>query len=240
MQEKYQWILVFAPSRALSLELGILNHLCRAGGDCLKGGADVSFAPGSGTWNVSNGMYVLTSCPAGHQLINSTSSTSYGEFNQAKQQCKPCTATQYIVDQLEQCQSCPTGATCDGAGALTGLEGSHWRREGDKLRVHHCDAGYIMVRIDDNNGQKASQDDCIKCLAGYYSVLGANVSAKDPCVKTNSPTDTYQCFPLGSGNVTSAVSQALAGAWTDDPSRAQSLCNACPAGVLLNLRQSTN
>ena len=69
----------------------------------------------TGIWNVSNGMYVLKSCPAGHQLINSTSSTSYGLFSQASQQCKPCSATQYIVDQLEQCQTCQTGAACNGA-----------------------------------------------------------------------------------------------------------------------------
>ena len=227
-------IVLPTPSQALAgAALGILSHLCLAGGDCLRGGAEVSFS--TGIWNVSNGMYVLTSWPAGHQLINSTSSTSYGLFAQASQQCKPCSATQYIVDQLEQCQTCPTGAACNGA-TLTRSGGSHWRREGDKLRVYACDAGYVMVRNDDQNGLQASQDACAKCLAGSYSVSGANLSALNPCVRTDSPTEPYQCAPLGSGNVTSVISQRLAGAWTSNPGLAQQSCLGCPAGMWLNLQ----
>jgi hypothetical protein len=212
------------------LTLSFLN-VCPAGGDCLKGGADVMFPIGE--WHVSDSMKVLTSCPLGHQLINSSPSTSYGTFLQDKQQCAPCKQNKYIVDQLEQCQTCPTGAVCNGeTGAFTGSAGSHWQREGDRIHVHWCDVGYIMVRNDDTNGQKASQDVCVKCLAGSYSVLGAAIVGLGPCVRNDSLASRYQCAPVGSGHVVSLLSNTTNGAWTLVPNQAQMKCYPCPAGML--------
>ena len=85
--------------------------VCPAGGDCTKGGADVQFNK-NGSWAVMRGEYVLTSCPAGYQLINSTAGTSKGVFSSTLQQCRACLPGQYIVNpNTDECQQCPPGIT---------------------------------------------------------------------------------------------------------------------------------
>ena len=81
---------------------------CPAGGICEKGGMDIRFSVG--TWAVRNGMYVLLHCPAGYQLVNSTSGTSSGVFSHSQQKCKACLPGQYILDpDRYSCQNCPAG-----------------------------------------------------------------------------------------------------------------------------------
>lgn len=81
---------------------------CPAGGDCGRGGAEVAFDVGN--WRDVFGMYVLTSCPAGYQLINSTIGTSQGVFSSTQQQCRKCNAGDYIIDpNTDTCQKCPSG-----------------------------------------------------------------------------------------------------------------------------------
>ena len=81
---------------------------CPAGADCANGGADVLLTVGS--WIDVDGVYVLRSCPAGHQLINSTSGSSRGVFSNSLQECRACVAGQYIIDpNHDQCQPCPPG-----------------------------------------------------------------------------------------------------------------------------------
>ena len=88
---------------------GCLN--CPAGGICLEGGDDIRFLVG--TWGVSNGKYLILSCPANYQLINSSDGTSRGKFSHDVQQCKPCSSTEYIVDpNIGACNPCPKGARC--------------------------------------------------------------------------------------------------------------------------------
>ena len=88
---------------------GCLN--CPAGGECMKGGADVHFAIGD--WMVYKGMFVLFNCPAHHQLVNSTDGTSRGVFSHDSQQCKPCDSSEYIINpNVGSCQKCPKGARC--------------------------------------------------------------------------------------------------------------------------------
>ncbi len=83
---------------------------CPAGADCSAGGDHVTFMLGN--WSRYHDIFVLNACPPGHQLVNSSTGTSYGLFSHDDQQCKPCKQNQYIVDQLQSCQTCPTGATC--------------------------------------------------------------------------------------------------------------------------------
>ena len=81
---------------------------CPAGGNCEKGGGDVAFAVGN--WTPVRGMYVLTGCPGGYQLINSTSGSSKGIFSNNLQQCRGCRLDQYIIDpNSDDCQACPAG-----------------------------------------------------------------------------------------------------------------------------------
>ena len=81
---------------------------CPAGGNCIKGGCTVEFS--IGTWIISDGMYVLTSCPANYKLLNSTPT---GTFSHDEQMCSPCLPGQYIVNpNTDDCQPCPKGAVC--------------------------------------------------------------------------------------------------------------------------------
>ena len=81
---------------------------CPAGCDCTAGGADIRCEVG--TWIAVNGSYILTGCPAGHQLVNSTVGTSRGAFSSDLQQCKACIRGQYIINpDTDVCQDCPPG-----------------------------------------------------------------------------------------------------------------------------------
>ena len=81
---------------------------CPAGGNCELGGAAIQFAVG--IWALRNGIYFLRSCPAGFQLINSTSGTSSGTFSHDQQRCRACLSGQYIIDpDHDNCQNCPAG-----------------------------------------------------------------------------------------------------------------------------------
>jgi hypothetical protein len=84
---------------------------CPAGADCNLGGSQIRFP--SGIWALAeNGLYILESCPAGHQLINSTSGTSFGTFSYLMQQCRVCLPGEYIVDpNHDACQKCPPGCS---------------------------------------------------------------------------------------------------------------------------------
>jgi hypothetical protein len=83
--------------------------ICPFGLDC-KGGAEVLNKQKNSTWLAVDGEYYLISCPAGSQLINSTSGTSQGEFLSSIQQCRMCTPGQYIIDpNTDACQQCPPG-----------------------------------------------------------------------------------------------------------------------------------
>ena len=84
---------------------------CPLGGNCIHGGNIVIFDKGN--WAVINGMYILTDCPKGYELVNSSERTSAGEFSHDNQICKQCLIGQYILDpNKHQCQACPIGAQC--------------------------------------------------------------------------------------------------------------------------------
>ncbi len=202
---------------------------CPAGGDCSKGGANVIFAVGN--WSASNGAFFLRHCPIGYQLINSLDGTSYGTFSSSSQRCSPCKQNQYLVHELEQCQQCPAGASCDGT-TLIGDPGSHWRREGDKMRVYKCDPGYVMVRDDSNNQEKANLDMCSPCPAMYYSLLGAQIKAPDPCIPVRRGNVAYLCSQIDQTSIVSVDDFSLNGTWTRLARLAQSICLACPPGAI--------
>ena len=82
---------------------------CPAGCQCTGGGTDIHCKIGS--WEAVDGVYRVTSCPAGFQLINSTAGTSRGQFSSDQQQCKPCLPGQYIINpDMDACQDCPPGS----------------------------------------------------------------------------------------------------------------------------------
>ena len=176
--------------------------------------------------------YQILSCPAGHSLINSTDGTSYGTFSHDKQSCDPCQRSEYIVSQREKCQTCPSGATCNGSsGELTGNEGSIWRREGDRMRVYMCLPGYVLVRDDSDDLARALFDSCQQCLPLKYSTSGAQVFGLAPCSFTGVGASPYSCPPLQAKNVVSYSDVTVNGSWTVSPELAQEKCSDCPSGA---------
>ena len=201
---------------------------CPAGGDCLLGGSSVKFSVGD--WILHGDMYVLINCPAGYQLVNSTDGSSFGTFSHDLQQCSPCKQSEYIVNQRESCQTCPTGAVCNGTdGSLVGLAGSYFRAEGDKMRVYQCDPGYILVRDDTGNRARSFLDSCIMCLPGSYSLNGAMVTGLGHCVRNGSSSQPYNCPSVSSQNIVGFLDEISNGSWTESPELAQQVCQTCPA-----------
>eukprot|EP00961_Rhodomonas_salina_P042551 571767-Rhodomonas_salina.3 len=80
------------------------------------------------------GIYILKSCPPGHQLVNSDDGTS-GTFSALQQDCRRCTpGLQYIVDPNKgRCMDCPKGAICADGNSLVGMvEGSVWEPDAER------------------------------------------------------------------------------------------------------------
>ena len=152
---------------------------CPAGGNCLDGGGHVNFSVG--VWVVSNAMYVLRSCPQGHQLVNS--STSSKVFSHDLQECLACPSGQYIVSPNSgTCQNCPKGAVClsDLSCALryppnfvcagnTSIIGE-WSPDYDTgiYILNNCPAGYELVSTVEAGS--ADLQECRACLAGQYII----------------------------------------------------------------------
>eukprot|EP00292_Cryptomonas_paramecium_P002692 CAMPEP_0113672058 /NCGR_PEP_ID=MMETSP0038_2-20120614/6048_1 /TAXON_ID=2898 /ORGANISM="Cryptomonas paramecium" /LENGTH=2653 /DNA_ID=CAMNT_0000588277 /DNA_START=49 /DNA_END=8007 /DNA_ORIENTATION=+ /assembly_acc=CAM_ASM_000170 len=159
---------------------------CPAGGVCL-GGDIVTFALGG--WKVLGGMYVLQSCPAGHQLVNSIA----GVFAHDLQQCLECADNQYVVnssDPVFSCQSCPSGAVCNRSDFIPILAGSVWvaDRSSGKYVLQACPAGYYL--------SQASQD-CKLCPTESYCMGGSKDASACP-VGSFSPagsTNDSSCVP---------------------------------------------
>ena len=165
---------------------------CPAGGNCLNGGDHVNFSVG--VWVVSNAMYILRSCPQGHQLVNS--STNSKVFSHDLQECSACPLGQYIVSPNSgTCQNCPKGAVClsDLSCALrnppnfvcagnTSIIGE-WSPDYNTgtYILNNCPAGYELVSAAEAGS--ADLQECRACLAGQYII--------------NSSTDVCQNCPAG-------------------------------------------
>ena len=112
-------------------------------------------------WEELGGMFLLRSCPPGHQLINTTND---GALDVDGQRCSKCQPNTYIVDQMRPCVKCPKGATClDGVQFVSNAPGSEWEMEradngGLQRRIASCPVGYKMQR----EHRIPDADDCIR------------------------------------------------------------------------------
>ena len=118
-------------------------------------------------------MYTLRDCPAGFQLINTTSN---GVFSHRLQQCSRCLPDQYIVNpNSDVCQQCPTGAFCGKECALQNP--SFACQDGSKIvgtwnlnpltglyRLDSCPPGYSL------NAQLQLTQRCSACTQGQYII----------------------------------------------------------------------
>ena len=176
--------------------------------------------------------YQIIGCPPGHSLKNSSAGTSYGAFSHDRQICQPCQRSEYIVDQREKCQTCPSGASCDGSsGVLLGDEGSVWRREGDRMRVYKCLPGYVLIRDDSNDQARALFDSCQKCLPLKYSAAGAQLYGLEPCMLLGTGESPYRCPAIESRHVVGYSDIEVNGTWALSPELAQGKCLDCPSGA---------
>ena len=95
----------------LTAPYNLTGALCSLTGAVCPDGAKFIPTVNRSTWIKTATMYFLTACPPGYQLINSTDGDSVGIFSQESQECKACSAGQYIVNpNTDTCQPCPTGA----------------------------------------------------------------------------------------------------------------------------------
>ena len=164
---------------SLSDAPGCIN--CPAAGICTAGGSQVQFKVGF--WTAVDGVYVLTSCPSGYQLVNSTSGTSKGTFSNDLQDCKACQIGQYIINpNTDTCQPCPSGLTCSDGSCAQRIDDmstlscpnkvsivGDWGVDSSGVYVlNGCPAAYYL------NG-----DECQLCPALYYCSGGTLPST--PC-----------------------------------------------------------
>jgi hypothetical protein len=125
-------------------------------GDCSYGGADVRFSLGS--WNIVNGIYILTGCPAGYQLVNSVD----GTFTNQIQRCQACDKDQYLIDSnnpLFTCQPCQPLAECNGSAFSSRLPGAAWEVSTGRYVLSKCPVGYELV---------VAEQTCTLCPALFF------------------------------------------------------------------------
>mmetsp|Transcript_14218 Transcript_14218/g.30377 ORF Transcript_14218/g.30377 Transcript_14218/m.30377 type:complete len:1807 (+) Transcript_14218:1506-6926(+) len=147
------------------------------------GGSNVTL--GLGYWVKSDpksGMFVLESCPAGHQLINSIG----GSFNHDVQRCEPCGPGKYILQSLDPkaaCQLCPAGAFCDGDRLHPAVNNSAWVADAVKGQcvLLACPAGYELINAATDGGQFSyALQQCNLCPASSFCPGGAGLSQHCP------------------------------------------------------------
>ena len=148
---------------------------CPVGGNC-RGGVDVAFA--IGRWIVSDGVYLLISCPDGYQLVDYA---QMGTFSQTNQQCVACSPDQYITDSDNSsiiCQQCPVGALCNGS-SLTGLvNGSQWvidQNDGQYV----LDACPTTVNISAGDAFISSVSQTRRSESGVFTVIVSDLAASN-------------------------------------------------------------
>ena len=161
---------------------------CPAGGIC-NGGLEVQFPVGH--WNIRGGIYVLTSCPSGHQLVDSRS----GVFAQDAQICAACADDGYILDSGDSaysCQACPVGAACNGSTLKGLVDGSVWIANAGtgKYQLASCPKGYELQAITYDSQQ------CALCPVSSYCIGGSSPAI--PC-----PPATFA--PTGSSALSSCL-----------------------------------
>ena len=170
------------PASTYSLRPQDKCRACSVGLIC-HGKNNVEITMPNSIWEIDEGTYRLRSCPPGTLLINSTLD---------QQQCKPCGARTYSLDDTygcirgtcfeRTCLQCPQGADClEDSTFVSKIEGTEWQDvyEGGTLfrRIAKCPAGHTMIR-----GSDPANDHCTACSTGKYTLVGATVHANTTCL----------------------------------------------------------
>uniref|UniRef100_A0A7S0MMX6 NEK6-subfamily protein kinase n=1 Tax=Cryptomonas curvata TaxID=233186 RepID=A0A7S0MMX6_9CRYP len=131
----------------------------------------------------STGLFILKSCPEGHQLINFADGVL---FEPTAQQCLPCKSNQYILNSESPafaCQDCPKGAVCNGT-SLTGLvENSVWQADFDQglYILKSCPPGYEFHNTSGAlNTFSSTYQECRLCRPSFYCLGGYSEALSCP------------------------------------------------------------
>ena len=165
-----------------------------------EGASDNQVAEGE-VWEETGGLFLLRSCPPGHQLINTTES---GMVDLDAQECRPCGALTYIIDQLGPCFKCPKGGDCSDITKFVPLaNGSIWEdavlsdNSGIRKRVVECPPGYALERDE----EYPDLDNCAICEVNSYRLDRSYVNSSKPhCT----PCDPKLNFDCRGGNIVEA------------------------------------
>lgn len=124
--------------------------------------------PGS-VWepNAADGQLHLVSCPAGHQLVNSSDGSARGAFSHEAQRCSLCLASEFILDA--RCRACPAWALCDGHNLTSLVPGARWELSPEHVRLLQCPPGFTLERADQDSQDLDDQDACVPCPRGSYN-----------------------------------------------------------------------
>ncbi len=159
---------------------------CPVGAVC-NGGADVHFF--IGYWVANAGMFVLTGCPLGHQLINSIS----GIFSHDNQQCLVCSDGYYILNSNNSqhvCQQCPEGAECINHVFASRVKGAVWQADmiTGVYRLKSCPPGYEI---------QPSMQNCYFCSSGSFCIGGtaSGVMCPTGSFSESGSNSSSCCFP---------------------------------------------
>ena len=151
-----------------------------------------------GNWTFANISYVLTSCPPGYS-IQSTEKTGSEDL----QECFPCISSQYILNEDDECQTCPVGLKCSGNAQIQPVvDNSSWIEKGAIFILTSCPKGFSVSSKDSSGTFLAADQQCTPCPKGEECVSPPCVTCSPcrlgfykPSVSTDSctpcPANTY-------------------------------------------------
>lgn len=132
--------------------------------------------------NQVQGIMVLTSCPAGHQL-----KTWLRGVQVIEQECVPCIpGLEYILDPtIHTCQDCPTGLNCHGVDLLDPITPNvSWVRSGGIYELQSCPYGHYRFNGGGalfvpeaqecrfcEKGEECTQNSCLDCTGSLSGGL---------------------------------------------------------------------
>eukprot|EP00961_Rhodomonas_salina_P277380 3748372-Rhodomonas_salina.1 len=155
----------------------LLRHWPRLNATCESGELLV------GDWELDPepGRLRLVSCPARHELVTSVD----GVFAPSVQQCRPCTALEYVVNPNEQgCQPCPASCECDGEALSDPVAGAVWTAnlQTGVYVLESCPPGYSLQALKSLSGSfVATEQQCLPCTPGLQYILSPNTDVCQDC-----------------------------------------------------------
>lgn len=213
-------------------------HRCPVGATC--NGADLVGRVENSTWqaDMEKGIYLLTGCPAGHQLINYLEADSAKAFFHDAQLCMPCTVNQYL-SPLGSCQVCPVWGQCDGQSFVSLVPQATWAVDEalEQLRLLSCPPGYILIR----SHADPARENCVACPAKSYLLEQAKVrdgAVTGPWVWAGEQSSKL-CLPCPTGAVCEGARVSSTEGYWRHPSNFTCPPDACNSAGDCDMRRCT-